>query len=326
MSHLPVLSLYGPHDSDKRPSHDQLKNLDAVVIDLQDAGVRCYTYETVTGYFLEAAAHEKAAFNHDLQILILDRPNPLGGEQIGGPVSDPGTESYINYMPIPLRHGLTLGELARYINATKSLGVHLTVVPVQGWRRDETFAETGLPFTPPSPNLRSTGAELLYPATVFLEQSNLSVGRGASGAYEPFTVFGAGPDSAGKSWFAGRDVAAALNEQSIPGVRFEAIQLPVAEDRNHYPFHGQTIEAVHILLTAPESLNTSLLGLELLGVLHRLYPTQFQLERTMRLLASRTTLDALTRGEDPRAIAAQMRPELDRFRAERSPFLLYPTH
>ena len=321
---LPVLSLYGPHDSDKRPFHDQLQNLDVVVIDLQDAGLRCFTYETIVGYFLEAAAHEKTAFNHDLQIVILDRPNPIGGEQIGGPISDPGTESYINYMPIPLRHGLTLGELARYINTTKALDAHLTVVPMGGWSRNRTFADTGLPFTAPSPNLRSVTAELLYPATVFLEESNLSIGRGAASLYQPFTVFGAGPDATGKKWFISKDVVAALSARNLPGVRFEAITLPITDDKNHYPFHGTTIEAVQLTLLDPQ-INTSALGLELLGVLHRLYPNQFKLQSTQRLLNSQATIDALQRGEDPLAIAAHMEPQLDAFRTRRAPFLLYPT-
>ena len=318
---LHVTSLYGPHDADKRPSHEQLKDLDAVVIDLQDAGVRCYTYETVLGYFLEAAAAEKRDHHHDLQILVLDRPDPIGGDAIEGPLSDPGAESYINYMPLPLRHGLTLGELARYINATKQLGAHLTVVPMQGWHRAESFDQTGLPWVDPSPNLRSPTAETLYPATAFLELTNLSVGRGTA---TPFELFGAGSDAKTGTWFQAKAVAAALNARSIPGVRFEATPVPITEDANHYPFHGQTIEAVRVILTDRTALQTSELGLELLNTLHMLYPAQFQLEKAMRLVANRATIDAIARGDDPRSIAASWQPALARFRAQRAPWLLYP--
>ncbi|MGI4829322.1 MAG: sodium:solute symporter family transporter [Janthinobacterium lividum] len=340
---LHVTSLYGAHDADRRPSHDQLKDLDAVVIDLQDAGVRFYTYETVVGYFLEAAAHEKSAFSHDLEIIVLDRPNPIGGDQIGGPVSDPGTESYINYMPLPLRHGLTLGELARFINTAKQLGVHLTVVPLQNWHRNEYFEQTALPWVNPSPNLRSLTAATLYPATAFLELTNISVGRGTT---SPFELFGAGTfpttptpgapssrpalpgakvgsPSLASSWFNAAEVAAALNVRTIPGVRFEATSVPVAEDANHYPFHGQTIEAVRVILTDRDQLQTSELGLELLSVLHRLYPRQFQLEKAMRLVASRDTLDRLAHGDDPRTIAASWQAALNNFRAQRQASLLY---
>jgi SSS family transporter len=188
-THLPVTSLYGPKDSDKRPSHDQLKDIDAVVIDLQDAGVRFYTYEAVTGYFLEAAAAEKK-LGHPLEIILLDRPNLIGGEKVQGPVSDEGHDSYTNYMPLPIRHGLTLGELARYINgerrvpATTSpnvrapLSVQLTVVPMEHWQRSMYFDDTHIPWINPSPNLRSTTAATLYPGVELLQSTNVSVGRG----------------------------------------------------------------------------------------------------------------------------------------------------
>ncbi len=317
---LRVTGLYGAHDADRRPSHEQLQYLDAVVIDLQDAGVRFYTYETVMGYFLDAAARERKDFHHDLEIVVLDRPDPIGGEQIGGPISDPGTEAYINYMPLPLRHGLTLGELARYINSTKQLDADLTVVPMQNWQRADFYDNTGLPWVNPSPNLRSSTAETLYPAIAFLELTNLSVGRGTP---SPFELFGAGSDTAHVSWFHAQDVAAALNARAIPGVRFEATTVAVADDKNHYPFHGQTIDAVQVLLTGRTALQTSELGLELLSTVHRLYPQQFQLEKAMRLVASRDTLDRLARGDDPRTIAAAWQPALDAFRKARQASLLY---
>ena len=318
---LHVTSLYGPHDADKRPSHDQLKDLDAVVIDLQDAGARCYTYETVVGYFLEAAAQEQSAFHHDVEIVLLDRPDPIGGVQIGGPISDAGSENYINYMPIPLRHGLTLGELARFINGTKNLKAHLTVVAMQNWRRSQFYDDTGLPWKSPSPNLRSVAAEVLYPAIAFVEETNLSVGRGTD---QPFEIFGAGADSAGNRWFHAADVVAALNARAIAGVRFEATTATVGEDKNHYPFHGGTIEAVRVVCSDRGKLDTSELGLELLSTVRRLYPTQFQFGKSMRLVASRGTLDAIAKGEDPRDIAAGWSKSIQEFGKERAQYLLYP--
>ncbi len=247
------------------------------------------------------------------QIIVLDRPDLIGGEQVQGPVSDAGLESYIDYMPLPVRHGMTLGELAQYINGSKHLGVHLTVVAMQHWSRDEYFDQTGLPWVNPSPNLRSVTAATLYPGLGMLDLVNVSVGRGTSNPFEQF----------GAAWMKAPDVAAALTARQIPGVTFSATTTTVAEDSNHYPFHGQTIDAVRIALTDRNALDSPELGIEILSVLHRLYPAQFQLERSLRLIGSRATLDALTRGDDPRSIAASWSSALAAFRAARAPYLLY---
>lgn len=353
---LHVTSLYGAKDADRRPSHEQLKDLDAVVIDLQDAGVRFYTYEAVTGYFLEAAAREKNEFHHDLEILVLDRPNLIGGEQVQGPISDAGLESYTDYMPLPVRNGLTLGELAQYINgeatstlahgdalfaeadpanrtratqapSSKGLGAHLTVIPMQHWSRAEFFDNTGLPWVNPSPNLRSVTAATLYPGMGLLETTNVSVGRGTA---IPFELFGAGvPAKDSKTgaqkpaWFKAADVAAALNARNIPGVTFAATTTAISEDTNHYPFHGQTIEAVRATLTDRKVLDAPAMGIEILSVLHRLYPEQFQVEKAMRLIVNRATMDSLERGDDPRTIAASWQPSLHDFMDRRAAYLLY---
>ncbi len=315
---LHVTSLYGPTDADKRPSHEALKNLEAVVIDLQDAGVRFYTYDTVTGYFLEAAAREKTEYHHDLKIIVLDRPNLIGGEQVQGPVSDAGLttglSAYIDYMPLPVRTGLTIGELARYVVGAKRLDVDLTVVAMQHWSRGEYFDETGLPWTNPSPNLRTLNAAILYPGLGFLDFSGVSVGRGTS---TPFELFGA-------SWMHAADVADALTARHIPGVSFSAMTTTVAETENHYPFHGQTIEAVEISVTDRRALNSPELGVEILCALHRLYPTQFEVEKTLRLIGSRSTVDAIKRGDDPRSIADSWAPKLTAYVEARRAFLLYP--
>jgi len=319
-THLPIISLYGPKDSDKRPSHDQLKDLDAVVIDLQDAGVHFWTYESVLGYFLEAASHEQTDFHHPLQIIVLDRPNPVGGLAIQGPIVDPGRESYVAYTQLPVRHGLTFGELARYIVASKHLEAKLTIVPMQNWKRSMFWADTGLPWVNPSPNLRSPATAILYPALGLTEFSNISVGRGTD---HPFSFFGACGTEKIPAWFKASDVSSALTARHIPGVAFTAATEPITEDPNHYPCHGQTIEAVRLTATDPTTLDTPELGIEILSVLHRLYPTQFNLERDLPLVANRATVDAIAHGDDPRAIAASWKTALAQFKAACAPILLY---
>jgi uncharacterized protein YbbC (DUF1343 family) len=324
---LAVTSLYGPHDADKRPSHDALKDLDAVVVDLQDAGVRFYTYETVMGYFIEAAAKEKTEFQHDLEIVVLDRPDLIGGEEVQGPVSDEALESYIDYMPEPVREGMTMGELARSINGERHLYASLTVVPLEHWTRDQWYDQTGLPWVNPSPNLRNMTAAALYPGLGFFDATNVSVGRGTT---TPFEIFGAGtpaPDkTTGKqdpAWFRGADVAAALTARAIAGVTFAATTVNVAEDANHYPYHGQTIEAVRMNVTDRLALDAPEMGVQILSVLHKLYPNQFKLEKALRLVGSKSTIDAIARGDDPRAIAAGWSEGLVDYELRRGFYLLY---
>jgi SSS family transporter len=337
-THLPIISLYGAHDADRHPTHAQLASLDAVIIDLQDAGVRFWTYEAATSYFLEAASTEQTQYHHDLQIILLDRPNPLGGLAVQGPLSDPGHESYINTIPLPVRHGLTLGELARYYVATHHLATHLTVVPMQHWSRSDLYAQTGLPWTNPSPNLRGPDAALRYPALGLIEYNNLSVGRGTD---HPFSFFGAGlppskpststatggltdtSSSTTTPWFHATEVATYLTARNIPGVTFTPTTEIIADDANHYPFHGQTIEAVRVTLADPTLADTPELGIEILSALHHLYPTQFNLPRAMPLVCNQATMDALTRGDDPRSIAATWTAPLAAFRAATAPYLLY---
>ncbi|MGC9197814.1 MAG: sodium:solute symporter family transporter [Acidobacteriaceae bacterium] len=314
---LPVTSLYGPTEADRRPSHAQLKNLDAVVIDLQDVGVRFYTYETVTGYFLEAAAQEETKYHHDLKIIVLDRPDLIDGRQVQGPVSDAefttGSGDYIDFMPLPVRNGMTLGELAEYIVGVKHLATDLTIVPLRHWSRQEYFDQTGLPWVNPSPNLLSVTSSTLYPGLGLLDFSGVSAGRGTA---TPFELFGG-------AWINAATVAQALNARHIPGVSFTATTATVAETANHYPFHGQTIPAVRIALTDRRSLNAPEMGVEIVSVLHRLYPQQFKVQKTLLLLGSRGTLGAIERGEDPRAIAKSWQPGLGAYLAARSQYLLY---
>jgi SSS family transporter len=317
-TNLPILSLYGAKPEQRHPSLDSLKNLDAVVIDLQDVGVRFYTYEALVGYFLEAAAQAH------IEIILLDRPNPIGGVAVQGPVSDAGAESYNNYMPMPVRNGMTLGELARYFNSERrvpsttsgnilvSIHAQLTVVPMQNWSRGQYFDETGLKWTNPSPNLRTPAAATLYPAVGLTEMTNISVGRGTDQPYEHI----------GAAYISAPALAAYLTARNIPGVSFSPTSFFVAEDSNHYPSHGKTIPGVAFTVTDRGAFNSPEMGIELISALHHLYP-EFQLSKAAYLVTDVDTMQALTNMDDPRKIAAGWEKDLNAFVHRREGYLLY---
>ncbi len=302
---LPIISLYGLTAAQQRPPLAVLRNLDAVVIDLQDAGVRYYTYETVLRYFLEAAAKTGT------DIVVLDRPDPVNGAFVQGPVSDAGAESYVDSMPIPVRHGMTLGELARYDNQQLHLNAPLTVVAMKGWQRGDWFDSTSLTWVNPSPNLRNLEEATLYPALGLIETTNISVGRGTD---TPFELFGA-------PWINGAALTAYLNHRDLSGVRFYPVNFT---PRKPYPYGSQPCSGVRILVTARNVLDAPELGVEIAAALHRFYSNQFELQKMNVLLANRQVLAEITAGEDPEYIAEQWRPLLNSFMEKRQPALLYP--
>ena len=299
----PILSVYGATDQSRRPTEETLASLDLLVYDIQDAGVRYYTFETTLGYFIEAAAtaHKR--------IVVLDRPNPLGGAFLEGPISDPGSESFVNYTPLPVRHGMTVGELARFDNGTRSIHADLTVVPMQGWLRGDWFDSTGLLWTNPSPNLRNLTEATLYPGIGLIEGSNISVGRGTD---TPFEVLGA-------PWIQPNALADALNARQISGIRF----LPTRFTPSDSVYKGQLCSGVQLLVTDRFSLDAPELGIEIAAALDRLYPSQYKLDSINALLRSKSTLQALEAGQDPRRIAERWQDELDEFEELRKPYLLY---
>ena len=317
-THLPVVSLYGAKDEQRRPSSEALKNLDAVVIDLQDAGVRFYTYQTVVGYFLEAAAKSH------IEIIVLDRPNPIGGVAVQGPVSDDGAESYTNYMPLPIREGMTLGELALYFNGERLLAsgtsrnvlvpikAQLSVVAMRNWARGEYFDDTGLKWINPSPNLRSATANVVYPGVELLQSTNVSVGRGTE---MPFLHIGA-------PYIDSAQLAAYLTARKIPGIQFAPASFFVAEDANHFPFHGKTLPGISFTVTDRTVLDSPELGIELISALHHLYP-DFAMAKAERLIANVDTMRALENQEDPRKIADGWKSDLAAFERRRQGYLLY---
>lgn len=300
---IPVYSVYGATDAARRPPMDVMRNLDAVVINIQDAGVRFYTYETTLGYFLEASA--KAGTT----VFVLDRPNPLMGAVVQGPMSEPGRENFTNYGPIPVRHGMTLGELAQMFNTEHNIHAKLTVVPMQGWMRGDWFDETGLEWVNPSPNLRSVNEATLYPGVALVEGTNVSVGRGTD---TPFEVLGA-------PWINARELSSYLNARQIPGVRF----VPVTFTPTSSNYSGQACHGVNIFVTSREFLDSPELGFELAAALHVLYPEQFHIEKMAEIVANETVLTSLLHGEDPRRISLDWQDELQNFRKVRERYLIY---
>lgn len=300
---VPVYSVYGATDAARRPAVEDLKKLDAVVVDLQNAGARFYTYETTLGYFLEAAA--KAG----IEVFVLDRPNPITGSFVQGPMSDPGRESFVNYTSEPVRHGMTMGELAQMFNAERHINAQLKVVPMEGWMRGDWFDSTGLEWIDPSPNLRSLTAATLYPGVGLVEGTNVSVGRGTD---TPFELLGA-------PWINGHQLADYLNARNISGVRFVDVSFTPSASS----YAGQKCAGVNIIPIERNALDAPELGIELASVLHKLYPEQFHMEKMIDLLLNQSAYDALARGDDPRRIAEEWREPLEKFQQLRQKYLIY---
>jgi uncharacterized protein YbbC (DUF1343 family)/CubicO group peptidase (beta-lactamase class C family) len=298
-----VYSVYGAKDAARRPQLDVLKRLDAVVIDVADVGARFYTYEATVGHFLEAAA--KAG----TEVILLDRPNPITGSFVQGPISDAGQEKFTNYFPEPVRHGMTLGELAKMTNTERHIGARLDVVAMQGWQRGDWFDSTGLAWVNTSPNLRSLTEATLYPGVAMIEGTNVSVGRGTD---SPFEVVGA-------PWMKSKELAAYLNARDIQSVRF----VPIVFTPSSRNFAGERCEGVNLIVLDRNTLDSPELGVELASALHRLYPNDFKLEKMADLLVNQSVLDAISRGEDPRRIAEDWRGRLDEFTRLREKYLLY---
>ena len=300
-THLPVYSLYG---KTTRPTDKMLAGLDALVFDIQDAGVRFYTYVTTLGYAMEAAAKKGVA------VYILDRPNPINGFSVEGPVLDKDLTSFVAYFPMPVRHGMTVGELAEMFNRENHLGVKLHVIKMRGWERTDWYDETGLPWVKPSPNLRTLTEATLYPGVAMVEGANVSVGRGTD---TPFELLGA-------PWIESRKLAAHLNERKIQGVRF----LPVEFTPRSGPFKGQVCHGISLVLLDRQALNSPELGVELVAALYRLFPQDFQIDKTLALVGARGVLAAIKKGHDPGSIMRRSYEAREPFRRMREKYLLYP--
>ena len=296
---LPIYSLYG---ETRRPTVEQLAGLDALVFDIQDIGCRFYTYISTLGECLSAAADARKKF------IVLDRPNPITGVRVEGPMLA-GARSFTGWHELPVRHGMTVGELAKMFAAERAPTADLTVIPCEGWTRAAWFDETAQPWVNPSPNMRSLTAATLYPGVGLLEVCNLSVGRGTD---RPFEMVGA-------PYIDDRQLAATLTAAALPGLRFVPLRFTPAAS----VFKGKECGGVQILVTNRDSCSALDLGIVLATTLQRLYPNDFGIERLPRLLVHTPTLEAIRAGKSLEEIKALWAPDRERFRERRERFLLY---
>ena len=297
---LPVYSLYG---ETRQPTPEMLKGLDALVYDIQDVGARFYTYISTLGLAMEAAAKQKIKF------IVLDRVNPINGVEVEGPLADSNKLSFTAYHELPIRHGMTVGELARYFNEERNIKADLEVVRLADWRRAAWFDETGLTWISPSPNMRSLTEATLYPGIALLETTNVSVGRGTD---TPFEVIGA-------PWMDGVKLGAALNAKRLPGVRF----VPVRFTPRSSMHQGKECGGVNIVVTDRSQFEPITTGLEVAAQLLALFPKDFAVDRFLRLLVNQQVFDAFKQGAEGRALRQIWEQDLSRFRAVRAKYLLY---
>jgi len=297
---LPIYSLYA---DTRRPTAEMLQGLDALVFDIQDAGVRFYTYMTTMAYCMEEAAKRHIAF------YVLDRPNPIGGLEVEGPVLDLDRLSFVAYFRMPIRHGMTAGELAQMFNAENHLGADLHVIAMQDWRRGDYFESTGLTWIPPSPNLRSLDDAILYPGVELLQAGGVSVGRGTD---RPFCLVGA-------PWVHGAELAAYLNGRHIPAVHFVATRFTPKSSI----YKDQRCEGVSLVVYDRGSVFPILLGIEMGEALAKLYPKNFNAKEMIDLVGSQATIDRMLKGDSPASIVLGWDEQLAAFRGIREKYLLY---
>jgi uncharacterized protein YbbC (DUF1343 family)/CubicO group peptidase (beta-lactamase class C family) len=297
---LPIFSLYG---ESRRPKAEQLKEIDALVYDIQDVGVRFYTYITTLGYVMEEAGKAK------LPIFVLDRPNPINGNDVEGPIADADKLSFTAYHTLPVRHGLTIGELARLYNEERHLNADLRVIKMENWRRAMWFDSTGLTWINPSPNMRSLTEAALYPGIGLLETTNLSVGRGTD---TPFELIGA-------PWLDGQKLASHLNERRIAGVRFIPVRFTPASS----VFRNEQCGGINILITNRAQFQSVLTGVEIAVALHRLFPADWKVDSYARLLVNADALERLKRGDSAADMLRSWDISLENFRRVRARALLY---
>ena len=297
---LPVYSLYG---ETRRPTDEMLQGIDALVFDVQDAGVRFYTYTATMGYCMEEAAKRNIAF------FVLDRPNPLGGEIIEGPMLDADKTNFVAYFPFPVRYGLTIGELAQFFNVENHIGADLHVITMRNWHRNYFFESTGIKWIPPSPNLRTIKGSVLYPGIEILQSAGVSVGRGTQ---TPFEEFGA-------PWMNGDEAAAAMNARNIPGVHFAAQPfIPIAG-----LYSGQRCGGVSIKIIDRFKVRSMRMGLEIAAILQKLYPKQFEVSKLIELVGNADTVQQLQSGVAPEKIVASWSDSLMAFDKVRRKYFLY---
>lgn len=299
-SGLEIKSLYG---ETRKPTAEMLDGLDTLVFDIQDIGCRFYTYVSTMKLAMEAATEQ------GLRFVVLDRPNPIGGTTVAGPVLAPGDESFIAAHTIPLQHGMTVGELARMLHDELELDGELSVVECRGWHRSMRWDETGLTWVNPSPNMRNLNQALLYPGIGLVEFTNVSVGRGTD---TPFEIVGA-------PYVDGRALAALLRSRNLPGVTF----VPVEFVPDTSKFKDELCRGVQILVTDRDALDAVRTGMTLAWALRRLCPDTWEVDRFARLLAEPDAFERIRAGAFAEQAIATWLDELEAFGARRETFLLY---
>ena len=297
---IKVFSLYG---KTRKPTAESLKAVDTLVFDIQDIGTRFYTFISTMGLAMQAAAE------HQVRFVVLDRPNPIGGLAVEGPLLDDGRQSFVGFHTLPVRHGMTVGELARMFKAEMKLDVDLEVIKVNGWNRGEYFDATGLVWINPSPNMRSLTQAFLYPGIGLLETTNISVGRGTD---TPFEVIGA-------PWLDGPRLAAEMNSAKLPGVRFVPIQFTPASSK----FKGELCSGVNIIVTNRAIFQPVRTGLQIASHLRRVHRDDWKADALIRLLANKNAFDAVLSGCSVDEIERDNHPAMIQFLARRKQVLLY---
>jgi uncharacterized protein YbbC (DUF1343 family) len=297
---LKVFSLYG---ETRTPTKESLEGIDTLIFDIQDIGCRFYTYVSTMGNAMKAAGESKIRF------VVLDRINPVGGVDVQGPILDDGDQSFVGYHTLPVRHGMTAGELALMFRKEMNVDVDLQIVQVEGWSRNQLFDEAGLTWTNPSPNMRCLNQAVLYPGVGLLEMTNVSVGRGTD---TPFEVIGA-------PWIRERELAAHLNAAGLSGVRF----VPVRFTPDSSKFPNESCGGVNIVITDRATLNPLKVGVQLMCSLRALFPNDWQTKNLNRLLSSKAVSEAVLAGKTATEIEALWQEPLNSFMTRRGSFLIY---
>ena len=298
------LAIHSLYAKTRRPTDDMLKGIDMLVVDLQDIGARFWTYPTTLEYVIEEAA------KRDIAVVVIDRPNPIDATDVEGPVQDDAAVGFTGYMKMPIRHGMTMGELARAFAGERRLNVKLSVVAMKNWRRDAWFDDTGVPWVTPSPNMRNLIAATLYPGIGAIEQTNISVGRGTESPFEQI----------GAPWIDGRALAETLNSRAIPGIRFYPVTFTPSVGAK---LGGQSCSGVFMIVTNRDVLRPVRVGVEIASALSKRYGKQFTLEDAATLLGSKATIQQVRAGDDPAAIAASWAADERAWRATRAKYALY---
>jgi uncharacterized protein YbbC (DUF1343 family) len=280
-----------------------LKGLDVLVFDIQDTGARFYTYLTTLAYAMEAASKSGIPF------YVLDRPNPITASIVQGPTIDEDLISFVNYFPMPIRYGMTIGELANMFKDRKKINVDLHIIKMHGYKRTDWYDDTGLKWINPSPNICTLTEAVLYPGVAMVEGSNVSVGRGTD---TPFEIFGA-------PWIDAEKLSDYLTHRKIQGVRFTPINFIPSKNR----FKDEICHGVRISLLDREAFDTTELGIEILSALYRLFPKSFQIDKTLDIIGARWILQAIKNGEYSDNIVRKWQDSLKEFLKVRSKYLLY---